>query len=160
MPEADPERRTCTGALLVYGSDVPGRTFEMLGVQLELLLGELDRSMARAETSQFNWKTPGPPHPGQRVLIAPDPVPRGRAAGTASRILERARRGISVLTAGPRRPPMFTDAALEHLEWIARAIENEEISRLAFYADGMQEEITALTLSNLRRVIERQESDS
>lgn len=55
---------------------------------------------------------------------------------------------------------MFTDAALEHLEWIARAIEDEKISRLAFYADGMQERITALTLSNLREVIDRPDSDS
>lgn len=118
MPQSkpEPERVRSTGALLVYGSDVSKETFEMLSVQLELLLGELDRSMAGADSARFEWQTLGRSYRGDRVLIGPDPVPDGRAAGVASHILERVRWGISVITGGPRRPPVFADLALKHLE--------------------------------------------
>lgn len=153
MPQSEQQSPRPTGALLVHGSDVPKLTFDILSVHLELLLSELDRAMSGGKAAQFDWQTLDRSYRGHRVLVTPEPLPRGLAARPASRVLERARRGIAVLTGGPRRPPMFTDVALEQLAWIVQVVEDTNVSRLYFYAGGMQEETTGLTLSNLRELL-------
>ncbi len=55
---------------------------------------------------------------------------------------------------------MFTEVALGELEKIARVIDDENVSRLSFFAGGMQEEITRLTLTNLRALIQLRDQDS
>ncbi len=87
--------------------------------------------------------------------MAPDPLPDAAAARTAGRILERARRGISVLSARAMRPPGFTQLALGHLEWIAWTVQSSVEDRLVFYAGGMAQRTSQATLKNLEILNER-----
>lgn len=136
--------------LLVYGPDIPKGVLEMLSVQLELLLEEFDREESANDAVEFDWKTVDPSFHGNRVVVAPSSPPSGAEARTAGRIVERIRRGVSVLNSRPVRPPAFTRLALQHLEWIASAIDSPGVDRIMILSGGMAETISRATLSNLR----------
>ncbi len=151
MPQIEQQPPKHTGALIVHGSNVPTLTFDILRVHLELLLSELDRTISEGAGPQFDWMRRDRSYRGRRVLVTPDPLFQGVAIRSASRILEHARRGVAVLTGGPRRPPMFTDVALEQLGWIARAVEVPGVERLVSFTGGMAQTISQATLSNLQQ---------
>ncbi len=140
-------------ALLVYGPDISKSVLEMMSIQFELFCEELDREQSGADSAQFTWKTLDPSFAGNRVLVAPHNAPRG-AGRTIETLLDRARRGISTLTRRPKRPPGFTRLALEHLEWIARAITSVGVDRVVFFAGGIAETISQATLNNLQTLNE------
>ncbi len=54
-----------------------------------------------------------------------------------------------MLSRRPERPPGFTRLALQHLEWIARAISSAGVDRVVFFAHGIAETISQTTLKNL-----------
>ncbi len=76
------------------------------------------------------------------------------SAPVVSIVLEQARRGLSLINRRPKRPSGFTERALEHLEWIARAIEAPGVDRLVFFALGNTETISQATLKNIRSLLE------
>lgn len=136
--------------LLVYGPDIPKGVLEMLSVQLELLLEEFDREEKASGAVRFDGKTVDPSFDGDRVVVAPSSPPSGAEARTAGRILERVRRGVSVLNSRPVRPPVFTRLALQHLKWITSAIDSPGVDRIVILTGGMAETSSRATLSNLR----------
>jgi len=149
----DPRRSPHVAAVQVYGSDVPESALEMMSIQVELLLEELDRALAGSGSARYNWETVDPTFAGDRVLVAPTPLPEHETRPVEA-ILERARRGISMITLHPRRPPGFTRLALQHLEWIARTIELPGVTRLGFFAAGESAIISRSTLENLRILVD------
>ncbi len=149
MRESEPQPPGHVGALLVHGSTVGRETLEMLSIQLELFLDELDRSLFQAASERFNWQTLLPSDHESRILVVPEFIPQGAAAASAARVLHHARMGIAMITSGPRRPPMFTQPALEHLQWIARVIEEHGVTRLRFHVGGTHVDITRSTITHL-----------
>ncbi len=148
----DPRRSPHAAAILVYGSDVPESELEMMSIQLELLLEELDRAAARSASPRYNWETVDPTFAGDRVLVAPSPLPEHETRAVEA-ILDRARRAISMITRHPRRPPGFSRLALQHLEWIARSIELPGITRFGYFASEESVFISRATLENLRALL-------
>ncbi len=146
-------------ALLVYGPDISKNILEKLSFQLELFLEELDRHASGGESARFKWKTVDRSFEGNRVLVTPTPPPEGATARSAARIVQQARRGIYMLRGDPRRPPGFTPAALEHLGWLADAVESPGVTRIAFFASGMAETISQATRYNLRTLNESSYSE-
>ena len=140
-------------ALLVFGRDVEVALLEELSVRFELFLEAVDRGLDPEGGPDYEWNTADPSFRGRRILVEPAPAQddsvRRRPVRT---ILDEARQGIALLTGSTRRPPTFSDAALDHLEAIASHVERPEITRMAFYANRESELMTEGTLANLRAV--------
>lgn len=138
--------------LLLHGSDIPHELFNELSIQFECFLTEVDRGTADNGDARFRWVTVDPTFQGGRVVVAPERMARDGAHRVVSRILEQARRGISLVGGSSRRPPGFTETALKHLEEIASVVGRPEVSRVDFYTNRMTEPISRSTLLNLGRI--------
>lgn len=156
--EPEPQPRAHVAGLQVYGSDVSRDLLETLSVQLGLFLEELDRAESGADSPRFDWRTADPSFRGNRVLVAPTALPTGSPARSADPILERARRGISMLYGRPVRPPGFTEESLTYLAWMASAFESPGVARLVFFAVGRTAVVSHATLENLRACIDSTEA--
>jgi len=153
-PETHP--RDQIAALLIYGTNVSQAILEMLSIQFELFFEELDRQHSAVGSARLAWTTLASSIGGNRVLIAPASYPEG-ATRVLKDLLDRVRRGVSMLSRRAQRPPGFSRLALEHLEWIAREVGSSGVTRLVFLTGGEAVTISQAVLRNLRRLNEPEE---
>ncbi|MFP3948393.1 MAG: hypothetical protein ACOC8K_00690 [Gemmatimonadota bacterium] len=153
MTRVEPDPPRDVTALLVFGTRVEPDFLEELSLHFELFLEAVDRGLDPDGDPDYDWRLADPSFRGRRVLVEPVPAEEAPARRRPVRtILDEARQGIALLTGSTRRPPTFSDTALDHLEAIVAHLEGPELTRMAFYANRESELMTERTLANLRAI--------
>ena len=150
MDQTEPVPPKHLATLLVFGHEVPVGTMEDLSVQLELFFEAIDRAMSQGRSPEFSWRTKDLEFRGQRIQVMPELTGQQGDEHYATEVLQVARRGISYLRRHAKKPPGFSDDAVQHFSEIADVLGHPNVDRVVIHLDQQSEAITRRTLANVR----------